>query len=95
MTEPRAAINERRLLDDIIDPENVPVVGFIATMTYENNEASELSTCTAGCPARDRPFLVRGGNSYGYLKSLPVIRRPNARSTCCKSQVARVAPIRQ
>ena len=41
ITELRATINERRLLDDIIDPENAPVVGFIATMTYENNEASK------------------------------------------------------
>ena len=39
MTEPRATINERRVLDDITDPPSNPVVGFTATVTYENNVA--------------------------------------------------------
>ena len=39
MTEPRATINTRRVLDNITDPTSNPVFGFTATVTYENNVA--------------------------------------------------------
>jgi hypothetical protein len=59
MTEPRATINWRRLLDDIRDPESTPVAGFTATVTYENNEAElqvELDPPLPGQPDQQEGF---------------------------------------
>ncbi len=77
MTEPRATINWRRLLDDIRDPENTPVAGFTATVTYENNEAElqvELNPPLPGQPDQQEGFaqaLKELGEAMGKAAANP------------------------
>ncbi len=77
MTEPRVTINERRLLDDIIEPENAAVVGFTATVTYGNNVADiqvELDPNLPGQMDQQKGFaqaLKELGEAMGKVAANP------------------------
>ncbi len=72
-----ATINERRLQRNIIDPDNVPLVGFTAIVTYGNNEAEiqvELDPHLPGQMDQQKGFaqaLKELGEAMGKIAANP------------------------